>query len=78
MYKMVCDGQITDAMTVAAALRVKLLLLEGKLQCCMTMSELNYIGIRKEEAEKLTNQLIVKKAAKLVKQKEKKKLKLNK
>jgi len=31
MYQMVCDGQITDAMTVAAALRVKLLLLEGKL-----------------------------------------------
>jgi len=31
VYRMVCAGEITDAMTVAAVLKVKLLLLEGKL-----------------------------------------------
>jgi 8-oxo-dGTP pyrophosphatase MutT (NUDIX family) len=31
MYKMVCNGQITDAMTVAAVLKVQLLLLENLL-----------------------------------------------
>ncbi len=30
-YNMVCDGRITDAMTVAAVLRAKLMLLEGTL-----------------------------------------------
>jgi len=28
-YRMVCNGEITDSMTVAAILKVKLLLLEG-------------------------------------------------
>jgi len=28
---MVCNGEITDAMTVAAVLRVQMLMLEGKL-----------------------------------------------
>ncbi len=31
VYKMVCDGRITDSMTVAAVLRAKLMLLEGTL-----------------------------------------------
>ena len=31
VYQMVCRGEITDAMTVAAVLKVKLLLLENKL-----------------------------------------------
>jgi 8-oxo-dGTP pyrophosphatase MutT (NUDIX family) len=31
MYQMVCHGEITDAMTVAAVLKVKLLLFENKL-----------------------------------------------
>jgi 8-oxo-dGTP pyrophosphatase MutT (NUDIX family) len=31
MYQMVCRGEITDAMTVGAVLKVKLLLLENKL-----------------------------------------------
>jgi len=31
VYQMVCKGEITDAMTVAAVLKVKLLLLENKL-----------------------------------------------
>lgn len=31
VYQMVCDGRITDSITVAAILRVKLLLLEGAL-----------------------------------------------
>ncbi|WP_428328637.1 NUDIX domain-containing protein [Mucilaginibacter sp.] len=31
VYKMVCKGEITDSMTVAAVLKVKLLLLENKL-----------------------------------------------
>jgi ADP-ribose pyrophosphatase len=31
VYRMVCDGGITDSMSVAGVLRVKLLLLEGKL-----------------------------------------------
>lgn len=31
MYQMVADGQITDAMTVAAVLKVRLMQLEGKL-----------------------------------------------
>ncbi len=31
VYQMVCDGEITDSLTVAAVLRVKLLLLENKL-----------------------------------------------
>jgi hypothetical protein len=31
MYKMVCNGQITDAMTVAAVLKVQLLLSENLL-----------------------------------------------
>ncbi|MVN92463.1 NUDIX domain-containing protein [Mucilaginibacter aquatilis] len=31
VYKMVCDGTITDSMTVAAVLRAQLLILEGKL-----------------------------------------------
>jgi len=31
VYQMVCDGDITDSMTVAAVLRLKLLLLENKL-----------------------------------------------
>jgi ADP-ribose pyrophosphatase len=31
VYQMVCDGTITDAMTVAAVLRVQLLILEEKL-----------------------------------------------
>jgi 8-oxo-dGTP pyrophosphatase MutT (NUDIX family) len=30
-YQMVCNGEITDAMTIAAILKVKLLLLENKL-----------------------------------------------
>ncbi|MES2109993.1 MAG: NUDIX hydrolase [Bacteroidota bacterium] len=30
-YQMVCNGEITDAMTVAAVLRVQMLMLEGKL-----------------------------------------------
>jgi 8-oxo-dGTP pyrophosphatase MutT (NUDIX family) len=32
VYQMVCSGAITDAMTVAAVLKVKLLLMENKLQ----------------------------------------------
>lgn len=31
VYRMVCDGEITDAVTVAAILKVKLMMLEGKL-----------------------------------------------
>ncbi|WP_295800170.1 NUDIX hydrolase [Mucilaginibacter sp.] len=31
LYSMVCNGEITDAMTVAAVLRVQLLILEGRL-----------------------------------------------
>ncbi|MGN8072702.1 NUDIX hydrolase [Mucilaginibacter sp. SG564] len=31
MYQMVCDGQITDSMTVAAVLKVQLLLTENRL-----------------------------------------------
>ena len=31
VYQMVCDGEITDSMTVAAVLRLKLLMLENKL-----------------------------------------------
>jgi 8-oxo-dGTP pyrophosphatase MutT (NUDIX family) len=31
VYGMVCQGEITDAMTMAAVLKVKLLLLEGKI-----------------------------------------------
>lgn len=31
MYQMVCNGQITDSMTVAAVLKVQLLLLENRL-----------------------------------------------
>jgi len=31
MYRMVCDGEITDAMTVAAVLKVQLLLTENRL-----------------------------------------------
>src|ERR1700761_3284757 len=31
VYQMVCNGQITDAVAVAAILKVKLMLLEGKL-----------------------------------------------
>ena len=31
LYHMVCNGDITDAMTVAAVLRVQLLILEGRL-----------------------------------------------
>lgn len=31
VYQMVCDGEITDSMTVAAILKVKLLLLEGRI-----------------------------------------------
>jgi ADP-ribose pyrophosphatase len=31
VYQMVCNGEITDSMTVAAVLKVKLLLLENKL-----------------------------------------------
>jgi len=31
VYRMVCEGKITDSMTVAAILKIKLLLLEGKL-----------------------------------------------
>ncbi|GAA3988348.1 NUDIX domain-containing protein [Mucilaginibacter dorajii] len=31
VYQMVCDGQITDSMTVAAVLKVKLLLAENRL-----------------------------------------------
>jgi len=31
MYRMVCDGEITDSMTVAAVLKVQLLLLENRL-----------------------------------------------
>lgn len=31
VYQMVCDGKITDSMTVAAVLKVRLLLMEGKL-----------------------------------------------
>ncbi len=31
VYNMVCDGRITDSMTVAAVLRAKLMLLEGTL-----------------------------------------------
>jgi len=30
VYRMVCDGKITDSMTVAAVLRLQLLILEGK------------------------------------------------
>jgi len=30
-YKMICDGEITDAVTVAAILKVKLMMLEGKI-----------------------------------------------
>ena len=30
-YKMVCDGEITDSMSVAGILKIKLLMLEGKL-----------------------------------------------
>jgi 8-oxo-dGTP pyrophosphatase MutT (NUDIX family) len=32
VYRMVCDGEITDSAAVAGILKVKLLLLEGKLQ----------------------------------------------
>jgi len=28
---MICDGEITDAVTVAAILKVKLMMLEGKI-----------------------------------------------
>jgi hypothetical protein len=31
VYQMVCSNEITDSLTVAAVLRVKLLLLENKL-----------------------------------------------
>ncbi len=31
VYQMVCDGEITDAMTVAAVLKVRLLLIENRL-----------------------------------------------
>ncbi|MFD2874615.1 NUDIX domain-containing protein [Mucilaginibacter ximonensis] len=31
VYRMVCDGEITDAMTVAAILKVKLMLAEGNI-----------------------------------------------
>jgi 8-oxo-dGTP pyrophosphatase MutT (NUDIX family) len=31
LYRMVCDGEITDSLTVTAVLKVKLLQLEGKL-----------------------------------------------
>lgn len=31
VYDMVCNGQITDSMTVAAVLRVQLMILEGKI-----------------------------------------------
>jgi hypothetical protein len=31
VYQMVCNGVITDAMTVAAVLRIRLLILEEKL-----------------------------------------------
>jgi 8-oxo-dGTP pyrophosphatase MutT (NUDIX family) len=31
VYEMVCNGRITDAMTIAAVLKVQLLMLEGKL-----------------------------------------------
>ncbi|HVW94691.1 MAG TPA: NUDIX hydrolase [Mucilaginibacter sp.] len=31
MYQMVCDGRITDAMTVAAVLKVKLMIADGKI-----------------------------------------------
>lgn len=31
VYRMVCNGEITDSMTVAAILKVKLLLLEGRI-----------------------------------------------
>lgn len=31
VYQMVCDGQITDSLTVAAVLKVKLMLLENKI-----------------------------------------------
>ncbi|MDQ3045947.1 MAG: NUDIX hydrolase [Bacteroidota bacterium] len=31
LYKMVCDGEVTDSLTVAAVLKVRLLMLEGKL-----------------------------------------------
>lgn len=31
VYRMVCDGEITDAVTIAAVLKVKLLLLEGRI-----------------------------------------------
>jgi len=31
VYQMVCDGEITDSMTVAAVLKLKLLMLENKL-----------------------------------------------
>src|SRR5476651_1864702 len=31
VYQMVCDGEITDSITVAAVLRAKILIMEGKL-----------------------------------------------
>jgi ADP-ribose pyrophosphatase len=31
LYRMVCDGEITDSMTVAAVLKVRLLIMENKL-----------------------------------------------
>jgi hypothetical protein len=31
VYRMVCDGEITDAMTIAAVLKLRLMILEGKL-----------------------------------------------
>ena len=31
VYRMVCDGEITDAMTVAAVLKVRLMLTEGRI-----------------------------------------------
>ena len=31
VYQMVCKGEITDSMTVAAVLKVKLMILENKL-----------------------------------------------
>jgi 8-oxo-dGTP pyrophosphatase MutT (NUDIX family) len=32
VYRMVCDGRITDSLSVTAVLKVKLMMLEGKLQ----------------------------------------------
>jgi hypothetical protein len=32
VYRMVCAGEITDSLTVAAVMKVKLLLVEGKLK----------------------------------------------